>query len=328
MRRREFITVLGGTAVAWPLAVRGQQQAMPLIGFLHSQSLPAYAERLSAFHRGLVETGFVEGKNVAIDYYWADGQVDRVLSLAADVVRKRYAVIVVFGSTPAALALKVATQTIPIVFQIGPDPVAAGLVPSLNRPGGNLTGVSVINVEVIAKRLELLHELAPMAKSVALLVNPTNTAATEAETKEMHRAVQVLGLSLVVLNATSQAEIEAAFATAFPERAGALVVGGDSFFYAHHDQVIALAARHRIPTIYQSRLFVAAGGLIGYGSDAAEPYRVVGAYAGHILKGEKPGDLPVQQPVKIELAINLKTARVLGLMFPTALLVRADEVIE
>ena len=210
---------------------------------------------------------------------------------------------------------------------VGPDPVAAGLVASLNRPGANLTGVSVINVEVIAKRLELLHELAPMATSVALLVNPTNAAATEAETKEMQGAVQVLGLNLVVLNATTAAKIEA-FAIAFPEKASALVVGGDSFFYAHHDQVIASAARHRIPTIYQSRLFVAAGGLIGYGSDAAEPYRVVGAYAGRILNGEKPGDMPVQLATRIELAINLKTAKALGLTVPLSLLVRADEVIE
>jgi putative tryptophan/tyrosine transport system substrate-binding protein len=327
MKRRKFIAGLG-SAVAWPLAVRAQQPAKPVIGFLHSQSLQSYAEFLPAFHRGLVETGFAEGKNVAIDYYWADGQVDRLLSIATEMVRKRYVVIVVFGSTPAALALKAATQTIPIVFQIGPDPVAVGLVASLNRPGGNLTGASTINVEVIAKRLEMLHELVPTAKSVALLVNPTNAAAALAETKEMQRAARVLGLSLVALNATTPAEIEAAFAIAFPEKAGALVVSGESFFYTHHDQVIALAARYRIPTIYVTRLVVAAGGLIGYGSDPTEPYRVVGAYAGRILKGEKPADLPVQLATRIELGINLKTAKTLGLAIPPDLLVRADEVIE
>jgi ABC-type uncharacterized transport system substrate-binding protein len=327
MRRREFIAGLGG-AITWPLVARAQQPALPAIGFLHSQSPPAAVERLPAFHRGLAETGYIEGKNVAIDYRWGEGHVDRVVALAAEMVRNRYAVIAVIGSTPGALALKAATQTVPIVFQIGPDPVTAGLVASLNRPGGNLTGVSVINVEVIAKRLQLLHELVPAAKSVAFLVNPDNAAATEAEMKEMQRAAQVLGLRLIVLNASTPAEIETAFATAFPDEARALVVSGESFFNARRDQVIALAARYRVPTIYGTRSFIVAGGLMTYGTDATESYRIVGVYAGRILKGDKPADLPVQQVTKIELAINLKTAKVLGLTVPQSILARADEVIE
>jgi putative tryptophan/tyrosine transport system substrate-binding protein len=269
MRRREFIAGLG--AAAWPLTARAQQSALPVVAFLYSQSPAGSVELMAAFHRGLAETGYIEGKNVAIDYRWAEGHVDRVVALATEMVRSRYAVIAVFGSTPGALALKAATQTIPIVFQIGPDPVTAGLVASLNRPGGNLTGTSIINVEVIAKRLELLHELVPSAKSVAFLVNPDNAAATEAETKEMQRAAQLLGLRLIVLNASTPAEIEAAFATAFPDEAGALVVGGDAFFGAHRDQVIALAARYRVPTIYGSPSYIVAGGLMSYGTDVKPP---------------------------------------------------------
>jgi putative tryptophan/tyrosine transport system substrate-binding protein len=327
MRRREFVAGLG-SAAAWPLAARAQQRALPVIGFLHSQSLPAFVEPVAGFHRGLAETGYIEGKNVAIDYRWAEGHVDRVVALAAEMVRNRYAVIAVIGSTPGALALKADTQTVPIVFQIGPDPVTAGLVASLNRPGGNLTGVSVINVEVIAKRLQLLHELVPAAKSVAFLVNPDNIAATEAEMKEMQGAAQALGLRLIVLNVRTPADIETAFATAFPDQAGALVVGGDAFFSARRDQIIALAARYRVPTIYSSLSGVVAGGLMSYGTDLNESYRIVGVYTGRILKGDKPSDLPVQQVTKIELAINLKTAKVLGLTVPQSILARADEVIE
>jgi putative tryptophan/tyrosine transport system substrate-binding protein len=235
MRRREFIAGLGGAVAAWPLTAQAQQPALPVIGFLHSQSLPAFVEPVAAFHRGLAETGYIEGKNIAIDYRWAEGHVDRVVALAAEMVRNRYAVIAMIGSTPGALALKAATQTVPIVFQIGPDPVTAGLVASLNRPGGNLTGVSGINVAMIAKRLELLHELVPAAKSVAFLVNPDNAAATDAEMKEMQRAAQVLGLRLIVLNARTPPEIGTTFVTAFPDEAGALVVGGDAFFSAHRD---------------------------------------------------------------------------------------------
>jgi putative ABC transport system substrate-binding protein len=327
MRRREFIAGIGSVA-AWPMVVRAQQAALPVIGFLHSQSLPAFVEPVAAFHRGLAETGYIDGKNVAIDYRWAEGHVDRVVALAAEMAGNRYAVIAMIGSTPGALALKAATRTVPIVFQVGPDPVTAGLVASLNRPGGNLTGVSVINVEVIAKRLELLRELVPAAKSVAFLVNPDNVAATEGEMKEMQGAAQALGLRLIVLNARTPAEIETAFVTAFPDEAGALVVGGDSFFAARRDQVIALAARHRVPTIYSSRLNIVTGGLISYGTNTTESYRIVGAYTGRILKGDKPADLPVQQVTKIELAINLKTAKSLGLTVPQSILVRADEVIE
>jgi putative ABC transport system substrate-binding protein len=325
VRRREFIAGLG-SAAAWPVVARAQQQAMPVIGFLHSQSPPADA-RVAAFHRGLAETGYIEGKNVAIDYRWAEGHVDRVIALAAEMVHNRYAVIAVFGSTPGALALKAATQTVPIVFQIGPDPVTAGLVASLSRPGGNLTGATGINVETIAKRLELLNELVPAAKSVAFLVNPDNAAATEAEMKEMQRAAQVLGLRLIVLNARTPAEIETAFATAFPNEVGVLLVGGDAFFGAHRDQVIALAARYRVPTIYAGRS-PRAGGLMSYGPDTNEPYRIVGVYTGRILKGAKPADLPVQQPAKFQLSINLKTAKALGLTVPQSILLRADEVIE
>ena len=266
MRRREFIAGLGGAA-AWPIAARAQQPAMPVIGFLHSQSPPGFVEPVAAFHRGLAETGYIEGKNVAIDYRWAEGHVDRVVALVTEMVRNRYAVIAMIGSTPGALALKAATRTVPIVFQVGPDPVTAGLVASLNRPGGNLTGVSVINVEVIAKRLELLHDLVPAAKSVAFLVNPDNVAATEAEMKEMQGAARALGLRLIVLNVRTPADIETAFATAFPDQAGALVVGGNSFFGAYRDQIIAPAARYRVPTIYSSRSWLVAGGLMSYGTN-------------------------------------------------------------
>jgi putative ABC transport system substrate-binding protein len=301
---------------------------MPVIGFLSSQSREAYGERLHAFHQGLAETGYVEGRNVSVEYRWADGQNDRVPALATELVRRRMAVIVVVGSTPGALALKAATQTIPIVFLIGPDPVAAGVVASLNRPGGNLTGVTVSNVEVIAKRLELLHELVPAATTIAFLVNPTNSAATEAETRELHAAARVLGLGLLPLNASTPREIEAAFETLVQQRAGALLVSGESFFSAQSDQIIALAARHAVPAIYPNHAHTAAGGLMSYGTDTLDSTRQVGVYAGLILKGERPADLPVQQATKIELAINMKTAKALGLTFPTALLVRADEVIE
>jgi putative tryptophan/tyrosine transport system substrate-binding protein len=331
MKRREFIAGLGGAAagaaMAMPRLVRAQTR-LPVIGFLHAGSPDGGTEYVRAFNKGLAEAGYVEGRNAAIEYHWAEGQVSRAVALAGELVRNRYAVIVVLGSTPAALALKAATQTVPIVFLIGPDPVEAGLVASLNRPGGNLTGVTVSNVEVIAKRLELLHELVPAATSVGFLVNPTNAAATEAEMKEMRVAAGVLGLRLLVLNASTPAEIESAFATVLPERAGALVVSGESFFTARRDQIIALAARYQIPTVYQARAAAVAGGLISYGTDNLESYRIVGVYAGRMLKGEKPADLPVQLATRIDLVINLKTAKALGLTFPTALLVRADEVIE
>jgi putative ABC transport system substrate-binding protein len=324
--RREFIAGLG--AAAWPVAAQPLQGAVPTIGLLNAQSPGSDADYIAAFYEGLAETGYVEGKNVTIERYWGEGRVDRVVALASEMVRSRYAVIVVFGSTPGALALKAASRTIPIVFHIGPDPVAVGLVASLNRPGGNLTGVSLINVEVIAKRLALLHELAPAVKSVAHLVNPTNTDATEAETKEMQTAAGLLGLRLVVLNVRTINEIEAAFATAFPGQAGALIVGGDSFFSANRDHVVALAARYRVPAAYSAPRFAATGGLMSYGADIRDSIRIAGIYAGRILKGERPADLPVQLASKIGLALNMKTAKALGLTIPEALLATADEVIQ
>jgi putative tryptophan/tyrosine transport system substrate-binding protein len=326
VKRRTFIAGLG-TAAAWPIATQAQR-AIPTIGFLHPQSPDTSHEVMVAFNRGLAETGYVEGRNVAIKYHWAEGRVDRIPALAAELVEGRFAVIVVIGSTPGALALKAATQTIPIVFSVGPDPVATGLVASLNHPGGNLTGVTVSNVQVIAKRLELLHELVPTATLMALLVNPTNVAATQAELVETQSAAQALGLRLMVVNASKLNEIETALANVLAERAGALVVSGETFFTAQRDQLVALATRHALAAIYTSPEWVKAGGLMSYGTNSADSYRIVGTYAGRIVKGEKPADLPVQLATKIVLALNLKTAKALGLTFPTALLKRADEVIE
>jgi putative ABC transport system substrate-binding protein len=329
MKRRTFIAGLG-SAAAWPVVARAQQPVMPVIGYLGlgAQSADDEYRAVSVpFLRGLKETGYVEGQNVTIAYRYAENQFDRLPALAADLVRRRVAVIAA-GATPAALAAKAATTTIPIVFATGADPVATGLVASLNRPGGNLTGTSIISVEMIAKRLELLHELLPTAKSVALLVNPTNAAATDAETKEIRIATSALGLRLMVLNASTPNEIEAAFATAFPEHIGALVVAGDAFFYGQRDQLASLAARHAVPAIYPYRAQTAAGGLMSYGPDIPDIYRLFGVYTGKILNGAKPADLPVQQPTKFELVINLKTAKALGLTIPETLLATADEVIQ
>jgi putative tryptophan/tyrosine transport system substrate-binding protein len=331
MKRRTFIAGLG-SAAAWPVLARAQQPP-PVIGFLYYQSPALFADlgHAAAFHRGLAETGYIEGKNVSIGYHWGEGQHDRVVALAGEMVRNRYAVIVVFGSTPGALALKAATQTIPIVFQIGTDPVAAGLVASVNHPSGNLTGVSVMNVEISAKLIELLHEFLPTAKSVAFLVNPTNADQTEAEVKELQSAAGLFGLRLLVLNASTPNEIEAAFATAFPEQADALVVSGDSFFSTYRDRVVALAARYRVPAVGATSAFAADGGLMSYGAgllDRIGAWRIVGVYTGRILKGEKPADLPVQLPTRIELHLNMRTAKALGLTVPQSILLRADEVIE
>jgi putative ABC transport system substrate-binding protein len=303
-----------------PLAARAQQRAIPTIGFLHPQSADTSREVLAAFHRGLAETGYVEGKNVAMEYRWAEGRADRISALAAELVAGRFAVIVVIGSTPGAIALKAATQTIPIVFSIGPDPVAMGLVASLNHPGSNLTGVTVSNVQVIAKRLELVHELVPAATSVAFLVNPTNAAATEAELQEMQFAAHALGLRLLVVSASTPTEIATAFATVLAEQAGALVISGETFFTTQRDQLVALATRHAVPAIHTSPEWVKAGGLLSYGTNSPDSYRIVGTYGGRILKGEKAADLPIQLATKIVLALNLKTAKALGLTFPTALL--------
>jgi putative ABC transport system substrate-binding protein len=328
MRRREFITLLGGAAAIVPFALRAQQTAMAVIGYVGTGSPESDAFRLPSFHQGLSESDYVEGRNVAIEYRWAEGQNDRLPALIADLVRRRVTVIAVPASTPGALAAKAATSTIPVVFYIGLDPVELGLVASLNRPGGNLTGVTGWNVAVGPKRLELLHELIPTATVMALLVNPTSADLAKADSKEQQAAARTLGLRLHVLHASTEGDFDAVFASLVQVRAGGLVIGTDSLFNTWKEQLAALSVRHGVPTIHQYREFVAAGGLIGYGTQTAELSRQVGVYTGRILKGEKPADMPIQQATKVELFINLKTAKALGLTVPTSLLVRADEVIE
>jgi putative ABC transport system substrate-binding protein len=327
MRRRDFITLLGGSLVAWPLAARAQQSALPVIGFLNAASPQSYARELAAFLKGLNETGFVDGRNVTIEYRWAEGRSDRLPAQAADLVQRQVAVIAA-TSTPAALAAKAATTTVPIVFETGGDPVQLGLVPNLNRPGGNVTGVTQINQDVTPKRLQLLHELVPTASVMALLVNPANAAQAENQSTEALSAARTLGLELHVLNAGTDSEIEAAFAKLVQLRAGGLVIVGDPFFTSRSEQLAALTVRHAVPTIFQYHEFAVAGGLLSYGSDIADTYRLAGNYTGRVLKGDKPADLPVQQATKVELFINLKTAKTFGITFPLSLLGRADEVIE
>jgi putative ABC transport system substrate-binding protein len=326
MNKREFITLIGGAAAAWPLAARAQQQAMPVVGFLNSETPTGYAPFAAAFRQGLSETGFVEGGNVAIEYRWAEGHYDRLPALAAELVRLRVAVIGAAG-TPSALAAKAVTTTIPIVFSTGVDPVSAGLVASLNRPGGNVTGVTNLGVELVQKQVEMLHQMVPKATLIAVVVNPSNPFA-EAATNDALTAGRALGLQIHIAHASSERDINAAFATLAQVGAGGLVIGPYPFSFSRRGQIAALALRHAMPTIFYSREFPAAGGLMSYGVSIADGYRQVGVYAGRILKGERPDDLPVQQSTKFELAINLTTAKVLGLDVPFYLQQLADEVIE
>jgi putative tryptophan/tyrosine transport system substrate-binding protein len=327
MKRREFITLLGGAAAAWPLAARTQQSAMPVIGFLGSESPDLFAGRLRAFRQGLDEAGFVESRNVAIEYRWARGEYDRLPVLAADLVRQSVTAMVA-TTTPSVLAAKAATMTIPIVFLTGSDPVEVGLVASLNRPGGNMTGVSNLTVETGAKQMELLHELVPAATLIALLVNPANPVLADTLSRGLQAAARAIRQQILVVTASTESDLDTAFTTLVKRRVGALVVGNDPFFNSRPDQLVALAARHAMPAIYPYRELAVAGGLMSYGSNLADPYRLVGVYTGRILKGEKPTDLPIQQSTKVEFVINLKTAKALGLTFPITLLDRADEVIE
>ena len=324
LKRRQFITLLGGAAVAWPLAARAQQP-IPVVGFLGTDSAKLRASRLRAFRNGLSEAGYDEGRNVTIEFRWAEGQYDRLATLAADLVQRRVSVIVANG--PAALAAKAATTTIPIVFVVGFDPVKLGLVASLNRPGGNVTGVSNLSAELAPKRLEMLHELVPTAATIAFLVNPTNPNA-ETLSQDAQGAARKLGFKLLVLHASTEREVDTAFATLVREQAGALAIGTDGFLVSQSQQLGALAVRHAVPAIFQSREFAAAGGLMSYGGTDTEANRLMGLYTSRILKGEKPADLPVQQSTKIEMIINLKTAKALGLTVPLIMQMTADEVIE
>jgi putative ABC transport system substrate-binding protein len=328
MRRREFITLLGSAAAAaWPLAARGQQPAMPVIGVLNVRAPGDAPELLAAFHQGLKDTGFVEGQTVAIEYRFAENQNNRLAALAADLVHRQVTVIAA-TNTQAALVAKAATTTIPIVFGTAADPVQLGMIASLSRPGGNVTGVTQLALEVAPKRLELLHNLVPAAGVMALLVNPANPALAEPETRNLQAAAHSLGLELHVVKASTDGDLDGVFANLIQSRTGGLVIGSDPFFTARSDRLAALAIRHAVPAIYDNREFVSAGGLISYGGSHTDVHRLIGVYTARILKGEKPGDLPVQQRTKVELFLNLKPAKALGITVPLPLLGRADEVIE
>jgi putative tryptophan/tyrosine transport system substrate-binding protein len=326
MRRRDFITLLGGAAVAWPTAVRAQQPALPVVGFLRNTAATGYNPIVTAFVRGLKETGFVDGQNVAIEYRWADNQNDRLPALAVDLIRRQVTVIVAAG-IPAALAAKAATTTIPTVFEVAADPVEVGLVASLNRPGGNLTGVTTLNVELAPKRLELLHEVVPTTRSIGLLIDPASPF-NERLSTDTQTAASALGLELHVLHASTERDFDTVFESLVQMRAGALVINNDAFFLSRIEQLAALTVRHAVPTISAYREFIAAGGLMSYGGSLTDAYRLTGVYAGQILKGQKPADLPVQQATKVELFINLNTAKALGLTVPQSLRATADDVIE
>jgi len=326
MKRRQFITALGGGAALWPLVLRAQQPAIPVVGFLNSTSSVGYSPYVAAFRDGLKESGYVEGKNVVIEYRWAEGHYDQLPAMAADLVLRQVSVIV--ANTPANLAAKAATKTIPVVFTTGDDPVKIGLVASLNRPGGNVTGVTSLVVEVMPKRLELARELMPTATDVALLVNPNNSPRVEGLLKDVHAAADPLGLRLHVLQAATEADIENAFAGFTQLKAGVLVIGPDPLFTANRKMLAELSLRYSVPTIYEYQEFAEAGGLMSYGGNNKDSYRTAGIYTGRILKGEKPEDLPVQRVTKIEMVVNLKTAKALAVNIPLTLLGRADEIIE